>query len=182
MIEEINPEDQDIEYVSKTQLKKESHELQDFGKQLVALKPQQLASFELPDSLAHAIAEAHKILNKRSALKRQYQYIGKILRNIDIEPIQKQFYRLQNQAEINNHIQHQAEYWREQILLNGDTAINQFLESITVDCDRQQLRQIYRNANAAKKEAQKLNQTRQLYQVLFAALKENDELHNTPSY
>ncbi|MBL7005052.1 MAG: DUF615 domain-containing protein [Gammaproteobacteria bacterium] len=178
MLNENNPEIQEIEPASKSQLKRDSHDLQKFGKKIVALKAAQLESLELPDSLYKAITDAHKILNKRSALKRQYQYIGKILRKIDLEEIIMRYERIENQADINNQIQHQAEYWRDQIITNGNSAINQLLSSTEADCDRQQLRQLMRNALAAKKETQQVTYKRQIYRLIYDALKIRDEATN----
>jgi len=178
MLNENNPDDQDLELVSKSQLKRDSHDLQKFGKTLVALKPAQLEDLNLPDSLLYALLEAQKILNKRSALKRQYQYIGKILRNIDLDPIFARYDRIANKTEINNKIQQQAEYWRDQIMLNGNDNITAFIDSISVDCDRQQLRQLTRNAQSAKKETQKTTYAKQIFRVIFDALKLQDEKDN----
>ena len=80
---EFEPE----EIVSKSQLKRESHALQDLGKRLVALSKDQLARIPLDDQLLEAIDLAHRIQNKRSALKRHYQYLGKLLRARDPGPI-----------------------------------------------------------------------------------------------
>lgn len=176
--ENNNPDDQDIEITSKSQLKRDSHDLQKFGKTLVALKPDQLEDLDLPETLLYALFEAQKILNKRSALKRQYQFIGKILRNIDLDPIFARYNRLANKTEINNKIQQQADYWRDQILLNGNDSINEFIESLTVSCDRQQLRQLSRNVQTAKKETQKSTYTKQIFKVLFTVLKHQEEEDN----
>ncbi len=175
MLNENDPDNQDNELVSKSQLKRDSHDLQKFGKQLVALRPAQLDELDLPDNLYVSIQTAQKILNKRSALKRQYQYIGKILRHADLEQILARYDRIENQAEINNKIQQQSEYWRDQIILNGNESINTFIDSIHVDCDRQQLRQLARNATSAKKDSQKKTYARQMFKVIYQALKQQDE-------
>lgn len=178
MLDETNPDQQDIELISKSQLKRDSHDLQKFGKILVALKPAQLEELDLPDSLFVSIEVAQKILNKRGALKRQYQYIGKILRNIDLDPIFARYERIANITDINNKIQQQAEFWRDQIILKGNDAISEFINTLTVDCDRQQLRQLARNHQSAKKEAQKTTYFRQIFKVLYHALKQQDEVNN----
>jgi len=178
MLDENNPDYQDNELVSKSQLKRDSHDLQNFGKTLVGLKPVQLEELDLPESLLYAVFEAQKILNKRSALKRQYQYIGKILRNIDLDPIFARYDRFANKADINNKIQQQAEYWRDQIILKSDDCINAFIETLTVHCDRQQLRQLTRNIQSAKKESQKATYGKHMFRVLYRALKQQDEKDN----
>lgn len=77
----------DTEYKSRTQKKKEAQALQRLGEQLVALPSGKLAAMELPDELLAAIEFARKI-KSRGARRRQIQYIGVIMRNIDAQPIQ----------------------------------------------------------------------------------------------
>ncbi|MGZ5175127.1 MAG: ribosome biogenesis factor YjgA, partial [Burkholderiales bacterium] len=67
---------------SKTQRKKQMHELQDLGTELVDLNEQQLAAIDLPESLLEAVMEARRI-SKFEARRRQMQYIGKLMRSID---------------------------------------------------------------------------------------------------
>ncbi len=178
MLNENCPDDQELELVSKSQLKRDSHELQNFGKTLVALKPAQLEELNLPESLLSALFEAQKILNKRSALKRQYQYIGKLLRKLDLDPVFARYERFANQAEINNKIQQQAEYWRDQIMENGLDSVNEFIDSLHIFCDRQQLRQLARNAQSAKKESQKSNISKHIAKVIYRVLKQQDDADN----
>ena len=75
------------EYKSRTQKKNEDRALQRLGEQLVALPIGQLEIMELPDELLTAIELAHKI-KSRSARRRQIQYIGAIMRQIDPQPIE----------------------------------------------------------------------------------------------
>ena len=65
---------ENIEPVSKTRLKQESQEIQKLGKRLVALSNRQLVQISLDEPVREAIALAHKIQNKRIALKRHYQF------------------------------------------------------------------------------------------------------------
>ena len=71
---------------SKTQRKRAVHELQDLGAELVELKDDQLAAIDLPEALRDAVMEARRI-TRFGAKRRQLQYIGKIMRRIDAEPI-----------------------------------------------------------------------------------------------
>ena len=83
------------EFVSKSQRKREATAAQELGKNLLELSIDDLATIELPDTLSHALAEARRI-KKNSALKRQLQYIGKLMRHLDIEPIREQYLKLTN--------------------------------------------------------------------------------------
>src|SRR5687768_10233278 len=72
---------------SKSQRKRDAHAAQKLGQQLVAMREQDLAGLPLSDSLRDALAEARR-LTSRGALARQYQYIGKLMRAIDVIAIQ----------------------------------------------------------------------------------------------
>ena len=71
---------------SKSQLKREMHALQELGEQLVALSLDQLKKVPMPDALADAVREA-KRMTKHEARRRQMQYVGKLMRNVDPAPI-----------------------------------------------------------------------------------------------
>ena len=71
---------------SKTQRKREALALQELGEILVDLKPAQLDKMPLPEGLREAVLAARQ-MNQRSARKRQLQYIGRLMREIDPEPI-----------------------------------------------------------------------------------------------
>jgi ribosome-associated protein len=71
---------------SKTKMKEAMHELQDLGAELVDLSVGQLKRVNLPEDLLAAVRECQKI-NSHGARRRQIMYIGKMLRNVDEEPI-----------------------------------------------------------------------------------------------
>ena len=72
---------------SKTRRKQAMHALQDLGEALVALDPGRMATLDLPESLADAIAAARNI-NRHEARRRQMQYIGRLMRDVDPAPIE----------------------------------------------------------------------------------------------
>jgi ribosome-associated protein len=78
--------DEDHERPSRSARKRESRDLQDLGRQLVALPESDLAAVPLPDELRAAVEAARRITS-HGALARQRLYIGKLLRRIDPEPI-----------------------------------------------------------------------------------------------
>jgi len=82
-----------VEYKSRTQKKKEDRALQRLGEQLIALPSSQLKALDLPDELLTAIELAHKI-KSRSARRRQIQYIGALMRQIDPQPIEAALERI----------------------------------------------------------------------------------------
>jgi ribosome-associated protein len=71
---------------SKTRLKRQMHELQRLGERLAALAPAQLAQIELPEALREQIELARRI-TAREALRRQLQYVGRLMRQADADAI-----------------------------------------------------------------------------------------------
>lgn len=83
----------DREPKSRTQKKKEDRALQLLGEGLTALPPEQLATLELPEELAEAVAAARNI-KSHGARRRQMQYIGTLMRHVDPQPIREALERL----------------------------------------------------------------------------------------
>jgi ribosome-associated protein len=73
---------------SRSARKRNAEAMQKLGERLIALKPVQLQRFELPPELLDALLEAHR-LRSRAALARQRQYIGRLMRGIDPEPVER---------------------------------------------------------------------------------------------
>ena len=86
--------EEEIIWVSKTEMKTDMDALQKLGEELVGLKPSVLDKFPLSEDLAQAIKDAQRFKNE--AKRRQLQYIGKIMRNIDPEPIQAALDKVRN--------------------------------------------------------------------------------------
>ena len=74
---------------SKSALKREAQRLQKIGLRLTQLKPDVRARIDLPDALRQAI-ETHAAINSREGGRRQMQFIGKLMRKVDIEAIEAQ--------------------------------------------------------------------------------------------
>ncbi len=159
----------EIEYVSKSQLKRESHALQDLGKRLAALPADLLARIPLDDQLLEAIELAKRIQNKRSALKRHYQFLGKLLRARDPEPIIAALAEIDQESQQSIQRHHRAERWRDRIIDQGFDAIEALLEE--VECaDRQKLRQLWRNHKNAPTDARRTHNSRLIYKEIKQAL------------
>ena len=159
----------EIEIVSKSQLKRESHALQDLGKRLAALPADLLARIPLDDQLLDAIALAKRIQNKRSALKRHYQFLGKLLRARDPEPIIAALAEIDQESQQSIQRHHRAERWRDRIVDQGFDAIEALLEEVE-SADRQKLRQLWRNHKNAPTEARRTQNSRLIYKEIKQAL------------
>jgi ribosome-associated protein len=83
---------------SKTRLKREMHELQRLGERLVALAPAQLQRIELPERLREQIEMARRI-TAREALRRQLQYVGRLMRDADADAIRARLAAVTGRAE-----------------------------------------------------------------------------------
>lgn len=106
------------ELPSKTQRKKDMHELQALGAALVELSDERLASVELPERLLDAVIQARDI-TAFGARRRQLQYIGKLMRAVDPEPIRAKLAVWQNTSRSQTARLHSIENWRVRLL--GET-------------------------------------------------------------
>jgi ribosome-associated protein len=154
------------QYVSKSQLKQESTERQKLGEAIVALTPANLATIPMDEELEEAIVLARKINRKKDGYRRQLQFIGKLLRSRDVEPLQLALDKLSaTHGQANAHF-HKLEKLRDSIADDGDDAIQKALEEYP-HLSRQTLRQQYRQI---QKERQK-NAPPKTYRALFQYLK-----------
>lgn len=137
-------EDTSPEPKSKSQLKRDMTALQELGEALVKLPASQLDTIPLPENL-HAAVHAARAITERGARKRQLQYIGKVMRQIDAAPIQEAFDALHNRSQQATTQFHRLERWRDRLLGEGDAALSEFLTAYP-NADSQHLRQLLRNA------------------------------------
>ena len=154
---------------SKTKIKKQMHELQDIGEQLVALSKDQLKEIELPETLLDAILEAKRI-TKFGAIKRQMQYIGRLMRNVDPAPIVAKLEVWSGKSSQHIAYMHRVERWRER-LLESDSALTELLAEHP-DADAQRLRSLIRNALKEKELLKPPKSFREIFQVLREILPE----------
>lgn len=156
-------DDQLITVPSKTQRKKHMHALQDIGEQLVDLDDKRLKELDLPDILLEAIQLARP-MNKHGARRRQMQYIGKLMRAIDVLPIQEKLSAWQGISSHHTARLHQLERWRER-LLNDEHALTEFAHAYP-STDLQRLRVLIRNAQKEKATDKPPKSFRLLFQEL----------------
>ena len=149
-MQENTPEfedDDDFDRPSKSQLKRDMTALQKLGDDLLALPESRWEPLALPEILYDALKAAKKITNFEGK-RRQMQYIGKLMRKIDPEPIREAVAAFKLGHAQDSLKLHQSERWRERLLAN-DAALQEFLNEYA-DVDIQQLRNLVR---AARKDA-----------------------------
>ena len=154
--------------LSKTKKKQQMHELQALGAALVELSAEQLATMRLPADLLAAALEAQRI-TAHEGRRRQIQYIGRLMRELDAEPIREQLALWHGLARGNATRQHAIERWRERLLADDD-ALTEFARE-RPGADLQALRALIRNA---RKEALDGRPPR-AFRELFRALREIDD-------
>jgi ribosome-associated protein len=110
--------------VSKTRRKAQMHALQELGEALVALDPGKLAQLDLPERLVDAVAEARSI-RAHEGRRRQMQYIGKLMRDIDPAPVREAIERFASGVPTDRVEFAAAERWREE-MLRDDEAVTRF--------------------------------------------------------
>ncbi len=143
---ELKRELKGSETPTRTERKRESAELQKLGEDLLTLRSDLLAPLQLSDKLLDALAEAKRLTNFEGR-RRQMQFIGKLMRQLDsgtIEAIQAALEMQHTPSAQETQLLHQAEQWRERLLADDD-AVGQWL-NLHPDTDSQQLRALIRQA------------------------------------
>lgn len=158
-------QDQDEEWVSKTDIKKQMQELQALGEKLTHFTADQLDKLPLSDRLRSAIDESQRI-KSRNALKRHLQFIGKILRSeADTEALEQAMGLYEAGQQAHTQAFHKLERWRDRLIHEGNNALNEYLEAYPT-ADIQHLRQLIRNAQKELKQEKPPASARKLFKYL----------------
>ena len=153
----------DGEFASRTKKKQHVEELQKLGAALVALAPAQLAALAIPPELLDAVREAQRITS-HEAKRRQVQFIGKVMRKLDPEPVRAPLATVAGQSAAARAQQRRLESWRER-LIGGDGALTEYA-SAHPGTDLQALRTLVRNARKEIAEAKPPRAQRELFRLL----------------
>lgn len=164
------------EYASKSARKRHAQELQDLGKRLAALKPDVLAGFDLPDAVVHALHEYNRF-KSNEARRRQLQFIGKQMRQLDTAPIIAQLGVVDGHAVSVKQALHQLERWRERLLAD-DSSLTEFIDAYPAT-DRQQLRAMVRKARQEQQRLQSGQQSGQAHPHAKALLRHLRQICST---
>ena len=171
---ERNAEGTEQAPASKSQRKREAREIQSLAKRLLALSPARLDQVPMDKTLRAEIDRARAI-RSNVARKRQMQYVAKLMRRDDPEPIEDALASFDAEAKQITARQHRCEAWRDVLIDEGDTAIGRLFEQRR-DADLQAIRQLVRNA---RREAGR-DQAPTAARTLFRLLRELDETGPLP--
>jgi ribosome-associated protein len=153
----------DGEFVSRTKKKQAVEELQKLGAALVDLPPVQLESLALPGVLLKAVLDAQRITS-HEARRRQIQYIGKVMRKVDPEPVRAALAAVDGQSAAARALQRRLESWRER-LIGDDAALTEYAGAHP-GADLQALRTLIRNARKEIAESKPPRAQRELFRAL----------------
>lgn len=153
-----------MEYKSKTQKKKEAHDLQKLGERLVNLTAEQLKGIDLPEKIFDAVA-CTKTIKSRRALHRQMQYIGTLMRSIDPVPVREALRHIDQSLSTKTAAFKETEKWRDALIAGDITLMEDILKKFPAS-DRQQLTRLIGTA-VKEKEGNKLSKaSRALFRYL----------------
>jgi len=161
---------EDDDFISKTRRKREMTDLQDLGAALVKLSKEQLARIDMPENLREAI-EACRPITKHEARRRQHQYIGKIMRNIDAGPIAAQLAEIEAPSKRQTAVFHVAERWRDEIMAEPG-AIERLVKEFP-EADANRLRELAEKAREEKRTSRPPKSFRDLFHVLNGLLQDH---------
>ena len=152
---------------SKTQLKKEADDIQQFGIEISNLPNHKIKELSLSDEIIEAII-FYKEIKKNSAKRRQAQFLGKLLRDFDLSNVTQEMDTLKAFSRLQVKFEYEAELWRDK-LINDQSALNEFINEFQPD-----LTNLNQTINAARKEFQsdkKSKNYRNLYRIILTNIK-----------
>ena len=149
--------------ISKTQRKRDSHALQSLGEELTQLTQEQLAELALPERLLDAVLAA-KTITKFGALRRQLQYIGRLMHDVDGKAIAARVEAWKGRSRAASAHLHLLVRWRTR-LLDDEAALGD-LAAAFPGCDMQKLRELVRNVQRERDEGKPPRSYRALFQEL----------------
>ncbi|MEP7154584.1 MAG: ribosome biogenesis factor YjgA [Betaproteobacteria bacterium] len=151
--------------ISKSQKKRDMLALQDMGAELVELSVDTLKKMDLPEQLLTAVLDCKRIpTSKHGGFKRQMQYIGKVMRNVEAAPIAEQLQAIKAPNKQQTALHHLAERWRER-LLEDATAVGAFINEFP-EGDRALIERYVQASKDEKAKSKPPKHFRLLYQAL----------------
>ena len=149
---------------SKSQEKRDCDALNKLGEELLKLKQEELNTMNLPEALADALLTAKKI-QSRSGLKRQRQYIGKIMRQLNSDEIKQHLERIKDKHDTNTVQFRKVEQWRDRLLADDKTTLSEIIEAHP-ETDRQHINQLIRQAKREIEQDKPPTSARKLFKYL----------------
>lgn len=158
---------------SKSALKRQMHDLQELGEDLTRLPASRITPLNLPEILLDALAEFHRTRSFEGK-RRQLQYVGKLMRNVDAEPVREAVAAFKLGSAVDTLRLHEAERWREELLADNDALTRWMAEHPGTDAQalRSLVRAARKDSTAPTPEQRHARAFRELFQFIKAALAE----------
>jgi ribosome-associated protein len=161
----FNPDEEEIIYVSRSEMKRDMLALQSLGEAIVKLSKGQFSTIPIDDeALSEAMQTARRIKN-HEGLRRQMQYIGKLMRKTDTTAMAAAYQQLQDGLKQDTRKFQELEQWRDQLIDKGPSAVEEVLAKFPT-ADRQHLRQLVMQASKEKKDNKAPASARKLFRYL----------------
>lgn len=158
---------------SKSEIKRQMTALQKTGERLVNLSQVELARIPMPDELDEAISTARRI-KSREGLRRQLQYVGKVMRRIDCSEIDAALAAIDEGQRSMAREFHALEALRDRLTEGDKQALAEAIDRYP-HCDRQHLRQLQQNAHRDKLKEKNTGASRKLFRYLRELHEAGDE-------
>ena len=152
---------------SKSALKRQYLALQKLGERLIELTAEQLGELELDEALRDAVVDARKI-QSHGAMRRQKQLIGKLMRGVDPQPIERELERMGRQDRQDKALFSDAEAWRDRIAAEGDAALDAYCAA--TGAPDAVLLTLLRDFQSAADEAGRKHIRRRMFRVIHTRL------------
>lgn len=166
-LEQAPEEGEEIQPPSKTKRKEAMLALQDLGEELVKLPATKLEKLDLPDELRRAVEDCRRF-TKHGAIRRQLQYIGRLMRGVDEAPIARQLAAWRGESDEEKALLHRIERWRDRLIENDD-ALTLFLNEYP-QADATQFRQLIRNARHEAASSKPPKSSRAIFKLVREAV------------
>ncbi len=162
MIDYQNDDDED-DYISRSHFKREAEAAQDLGERLITLRVEQLDQLDLSEKLYDSILLAQR-LTANGAIRRQRQFIGKLMRTEIVEPIEAKLAEWDRGSKAETARLHRLERWRDRLIAD-DKALGEWFKEYA-DTDVQRMRSLIRNAHKEKELNKPPKSSRELFKLL----------------
>jgi ribosome-associated protein len=161
----MQDEDDSDERPSKSERKRQSSDLQALGEALIDLSQSELDALPLPDNLREAVELARRI-TAHGGLYRQKQYIGKLMRKIDAEPIRAALSAKRDRERVAALRFRKLEHWRERLIAEGPAALDALIAETQTQVDVPGLSRLIHQAQRERRTEQPPKASRELFRAL----------------
>ncbi|MBE8168723.1 MAG: ribosome-associated protein [Shewanella sp.] len=161
------PYDNHDDYLSRSDDKRESDELQEFGLTLLKFSKKELVQLDLEETLHDCLTTLMSIKQKTEAYRRQLQLLGKIMRQIDIDELKLSLARLRIRTNNQTVQEQRVDKIQQQLVAEGDQAVQTLVEEHP-NLDRQKLRQLVRKSKKEIASGKESKTAKELFKYLHA--------------